>query len=159
MIDKRLQRTVWNFCRWVAQTFLRAKRPQQRKARRNGCFRRLPPMICSPLHAKQYFPRQRRPAFTDWEARGRLCFLGWSTIMPPLRVEFKYMVGGQGIITSNRDWWEGVWSVWGRDNSPQKSSKVLSEPKFGPPYQKFWIRLWEIITIFYSFADFSIRLI
>ena len=38
-------------------------------------------MICSPLLAKQYFPRQRRPAFTDWETRGRLCFLSWSKIM------------------------------------------------------------------------------
>ena len=28
----------------------------------------------------------------------------------------------------NRDWWEGV---WGRRNLPQKSSTVLSEPKFG----------------------------
>ena len=28
----------------------------------------------------------------------------------PLRVEFKYTVSrGQGIITCNRDWWEGVW--------------------------------------------------
>ena len=24
------------------------------------------------MFAKQYFPRQRRPAFTDWETRGRL---------------------------------------------------------------------------------------
>ena len=31
-----------------------------------------PPMICSPLLAKQYFLRQRRPAFTDWETLGRL---------------------------------------------------------------------------------------
>ena len=38
-------------------------------------------MICSPLLAKQYFPRQRRPVFTDWETRGRLCFLSWSKIM------------------------------------------------------------------------------
>ena len=30
------------------------------------------PMICSPLLAKKYFPRNRRPAFTDWEARARL---------------------------------------------------------------------------------------
>ena len=42
-------------------------------------------MICSPLLAKQYFPRQWRPAFTDWEARGRLCFLSWSTIMATTR--------------------------------------------------------------------------
>ena len=42
-------------------------------------------MICSPLLAKQYFPRQRRPAFTDWETRGRLCFLSWSTIMVTTR--------------------------------------------------------------------------
>ena len=39
-------------------------------------------MICLPLLAKQYFPRQRRPAFTDWETRGRLCFLRWSTTRP-----------------------------------------------------------------------------
>ena len=35
----------------------------------------------APLLAKQYFPRQRRPVFTDWETRGRLCFLSWSKIM------------------------------------------------------------------------------
>ena len=29
--------------------------------------------ICSSLLAKQYFPRQRWAAFTDWETRGRLC--------------------------------------------------------------------------------------
>ena len=43
-------------------------------------------MICSPLLAKQYFPRQRRPAFTDWETRGRLCFLSWSKIMATTRL-------------------------------------------------------------------------
>ena len=32
-----------------------------------------PPMNCSPLLAKQSFPRQRRPAFTDWETCGGLC--------------------------------------------------------------------------------------
>ena len=33
--------------------------------------------------------------------------------MRPLRVEFMYTVSrGQGIITCNRDWWEGVWGVW-----------------------------------------------
>ena len=42
-------------------------------------------MICSPLLAKQYFPRQRRPSFTDWETRGRLCFLSWSKIMAKTR--------------------------------------------------------------------------
>ena len=43
--------------------------------------------------------------------------------------EFKYTIRGQGIITCNCDWWERVW----RSNLPQKSSTVLSEPKFGPP--------------------------
>ena len=43
-------------------------------------------MICSPLLAKQYFPRQRRPVFTDWETRGRLCFLSWSKIMATTRL-------------------------------------------------------------------------
>ena len=38
-------------------------------------------MICSPLLAKQCFPRQQRPAFTDWETRGHLYFLSWLTIM------------------------------------------------------------------------------
>ena len=33
--------SVWNFCCWVADVRLRAKRPQGRRARRNGCFRRL----------------------------------------------------------------------------------------------------------------------
>ena len=45
--------------------------------------------------------------------------------MHPLWVEFKYTVRGKGIITCNRDWWEGVWGVWGvwgRSNLPQKSS-------------------------------------
>ena len=45
--------------------------------------------------------------------------------MHPLWVEFKYTVKGKGIITCNRDWWEGVWGVWGvwgRSNLPQKSS-------------------------------------
>ena len=42
-------------------------------------------MICSPLLAKQYFPRQRRPVFTDWETRGRLCFLSWSKIIATTR--------------------------------------------------------------------------
>ena len=31
------------------------------------------------LLAKQYLPRQRRPAFTDWETRGRLCEKKFST--------------------------------------------------------------------------------
>ena len=35
-------------------------------------------MICSPLLTKQYFPHQRRLAFTNRETRGRLCFLSWS---------------------------------------------------------------------------------
>ena len=43
--------------------------------------------------------------------------------------EFKYTIRGQGIITCNCDWWERVWGC----NLPQKSSTVLSEPKFGPP--------------------------
>ena len=103
-----------------------------------NCFS-VPPMICSPLLAKLYFPRHWRPVFKNWEKRGRLCFLSWSTIMAqeedvprvhPLRVEFKYTVRGQGIITCNRDWWEGV---WGRSNLPQKISTALSEPKFEPP--------------------------
>ena len=64
----------------------------------------VPPVICSPLLAKQNFPRLRQLAFTDWETRSRLCLLS--------------------------DWWEGG---WGESNLPQKSSTVLSEPKFGPP--------------------------
>ena len=44
--------------------------------------------------------------------------------------EFKYTIRGQGIITCNCDWLEGV---WGRSNLPQKSTTVLSEPKFPPP--------------------------
>ena len=49
---------------------------------------------------------------------------GCSNWVHPLRVEFKYTVRGQGIITCNRDRWQGVWGVWGRSNLPQKSSTV-----------------------------------
>ena len=35
----------------------------------------VPPVISSPLLAKQYFPRLRQLAFTDWETRSRLCLL------------------------------------------------------------------------------------
>ena len=75
-------------------------------------------MICSPLLAKQYFPRHWRPAFTDWETRGRLRFFSWSTIMAqgenvprvhPFTSRIQVHVRGQGFITCNRDWWEGVW--------------------------------------------------
>ena len=48
-----------------------------------------PPMICSPLLAKQSFPRQRRPAFTDLETRGRL-FEKWfatKTFNSPFRTK------------------------------------------------------------------------
>ena len=31
-----------------------------------------------------------------------------------LRVQFKYTVRGQGIITYNRNWWEGVWGGGGK---------------------------------------------
>ena len=41
----------------------------------------------------------------------------------------------RNTITYNRDWWEGMWEVWGRSNLTQKSSTVFSEPKFGPPNQ------------------------
>ena len=30
-----------------------------------------------------------------------------------------------------------MWGVWERSNLPQKGPTVLSEPKFGPPNQKF----------------------
>ena len=49
------------------------------------CNCRWVPMICLPLLAKHYFPRKWRPVFTDWETRGRLCFLIWSTIMATTR--------------------------------------------------------------------------
>ena len=78
-------------------------------------------MICSSLLAKQYFPRQRRLAFTDWETRSRLCFFS--------------------------DWWEGV---WGKSNLPQKSSTVPSEPKFGPPsapMKNSWISPCKDVTL------------
>ena len=48
----------------------------------------------------------------------------------PFTSRIQVHVRGQGFITCNRDWWEGV---WGEANLPQKSSTVLSEPKFGPP--------------------------
>ena len=49
----------------------------------------------------------------------------------------QYTVRGQGIITCNRDGWDGV-CVWGGGGVGEtqfdpKSSTVLSEPKFGPP--------------------------
>ena len=36
-------------------------------------------MICSPLLAKQYFPRQRWSAFIYWETRGSLCEMKFAT--------------------------------------------------------------------------------
>ena len=96
-------------------------------------------LFTSAHRLKQYFLCPWWLAFTDWETRGPLCFLSWSTIMAqeedvpgvhPLWVEFKYSIRGQEIIMCNRNWWK---EVWGRSNLPQKSSTVLSEPKFGPP--------------------------
>ena len=68
---------------------------------------------------------------------------------------------GQGIITCNHVWWEGVCGEWGRSNLPQKSSTILSEPKFGPtppplppnkkfldpPLSKMWRKLNLLIII------------
>ena len=70
-------------------------------------------------------------------------------------------VKGQGIIPYNHVWWEGVWGEWGRSNFPQKSSTILSEPKFGPtpppptpnkkfldpPLSKVWRKLDLLIII------------
>ena len=68
-----------------------------------------------------------RPAFTDWETSGCLCFFSWSRIMATTRP-----------IMCNCNWWEGI---WGRSNLLPKSPKTVhSEPKFGPPpppHQKF----------------------
>ena len=54
----------------------------------------------------------------------------------PLRVECKYTVRGQGIITCMQPLLVAGGAGVGRSNLPQKSS-VLSEPKFGPPNKKF----------------------
>ena len=100
-------------------------------------------MICSPLLAKQYFPRHWRPAFTDWETRGRLCFFSWSTItaqeenvprVHPFTSRIQVHVRGQGFITCNRDWWEGVWGEVICLKKVQQSILNQSPP---PPYQKF----------------------
>ena len=52
-------------------------------------------------------------------------------------------LGGQGIITCNRAQWRargffyrGGWGGVGWSYLPQKSSTVLSEPKFGTPTKK-----------------------
>ena len=66
---------------------------------------------------------------------------------------------GQGIITCNHVWWEGVWGEWGRSNLRQKGSTILAEPKFGPtppppnkkfldpPLSKMWRKLNLLIMI------------
>ena len=93
-------------------------------------------LFTSAHRLKQYFSCQWWLAFTDWSsllsqlvdnysARG-----GYVPGVHLLRVEFKYSVRGQEIMMCNRNWWKGV---CGRSNFPQKSSTVLSEPKFGPP--------------------------
>ena len=39
----------------------------------------------------------------------------------------QYMAGGQGIITCNRDWWEGMWG------------EVIYHKKFNSPFRtKVW---------------------
>ena len=77
----------------------------------------VPSVICSSLLAKQYFPRLRQLAFTDWETRSRLCLLS--------------------------DWWQ---EVWGKSNLPQKVQQSflnqnLDLPPFPPPLiKRSWIR-------------------
>ena len=39
-------------------------------------------------------------------------------LIDALRVQFKYTVRGQGIITYNRNWWEGVCGGGGRSDLP-----------------------------------------
>ena len=84
--------------------------------------------VNQPLLAKQYFPRQRRPAFTDWETRGHLCFLSW------LRDDYasftsRIQVHGKeprSICKVQRDWWEGVWG------------KVICYEKVQQSFLKVW---------------------
>ena len=95
-------------------------------------------LFTSAHRLKQYFLCQWWLAFTDWETRGPLCFLSWSTIMAqeedvpgvrPLQVEFKYSIRGQEIMMCNCDWWKGV---WGRSN-------LIATKKFSSP---FWTKVW-----------------
>ena len=110
-------------------------------------------MICSPLLAKPYFPRHRGPAFTDCETRGRLCFFSWSTIMvqeenvPRVHVftsRIQVDVRGQGFITCNRDWWEGVWGEVICHKTVQQS--FLNQSLDPPPIKNSWIPPveWEL---------------
>ena len=56
----------------------------------------------------------------------------------PLRVECKYTVRGQGIITCMQPRLvAGGEGVVGEEVICHKKSSVLSEPKFGPPNKKF----------------------
>ena len=72
----------------------------------------------------------------DWETRGRLCFLIWSTTIHPLRLEFKYTLSKDPKNYSARPRLVGG-DVEGQIIFLQKSSTVLSDPKFGPPNHKF----------------------
>ena len=78
-----------------------ATKLNSRDIQKCNCFG-YPPMICLPLLAKQYFPRQRRPAFTDWETSGRLCLLSWSmTTTRPITAFYSFLSTSQSSEIEN----------------------------------------------------------
>ena len=77
------------------------------------------PMICSPLLAKQYFPRQRRSVRTDWKTRDRLYFLSWWTTLATTRSITSFHQPVKSSETENeklklngRSWSHGMSDVW-----------------------------------------------
>ena len=51
----------------------------------------------------------REMLLNDYGLEARAFVRLYKRRMHSLRVEFNYTVGGQGIVTCNRDWWEGEW--------------------------------------------------
>ena len=72
--------------------------------------------------------------------------------MRPLRVEFMYTVSrGQGIITCNRDWWEGVWGVWREVICHRKVQQSFLNQSLDPldgfwaPYSQFNLNIFKTV--------------
>ena len=74
------------------------------------------------------------------------CFWVPPMICLPL-LATQFMAGGQGIITCNRDWWEGMWGeviCHKKFNSPFRT-KVCPPPPHSPNQNFPWMRPCKII--------------